>query len=146
MAEQTAQSRQNHTRWVPLYHFVMGPIFLVNFILAAYRMVTGFSLESAFGVLVALGLVFAFFFLRVFALGAQDRVIRLEERMRLQSLLPDDLKPRINDFSTAQLIALRFASDGELPDLTRKVLDENIVEQKPIKAAIKTWRPDYQRV
>ena len=66
--------------------------------------------------------------------------------MRLQSLLPDDLKPRINDFSTAQLIALRFASDGELPDLARKVLDENIVEQKPIKAAIKTWRPDYQRV
>lgn len=141
-----AQSYQSHTRWVPLYHFVMGPIFLVNFIVAAYRMVTGFSLQSAFGLLLALALVFAFFFLRVFALSAQDRVIRLEERMRMQTLLPDDLRPRINEFSTAQLVALRFASDDELPELARKVLGENIVDQKPIKQAIKDWRPDYQRV
>ena len=64
----------------------------------------------------------------------------------MQALLPDDLKPRIYDFTTDQLIALRFASDAELPDLARKVLDKNLVDQKPIKEAIKSWRPDYQRV
>lgn len=147
MAQPTPQTYKNHTRWVPMYHFVMGPIFLVNFVVAAYQMVaSGFSLASLFGVLLAAALVMAFLFLRVFALHAQDRVIRLEERMRMQALLPEDLKPRINDFTTNQLIALRFASDEELPALARKVLDENIVNQKPIKEAIKTWRPDYQRV
>lgn len=146
MADPTPQTYQDHTRWVPLYHFVMGPIFLVNAVVAAFRLVTGFSLDRALELLVAVALVFAFFYLRVFALAAQDRVIRLEERMRMQALLPDNLKPRINDFSTAQLIAIRFASDSELPQLARKVLEENIADQKPIKEAITTWRPDYQRV
>ena len=143
---QPTQTYDNHTRWVPMYHFVLGPIFIVNFFLAAYRLITGLTLTNVFGVLLAVALLGAFLFLRVFALKAQDRVIRLEERMRMQLLLPDDLKGRINDFSTNQLIALRFASDGELPELARKVLDENIVDQKPIKQAIKSWRPDYQRV
>ena len=143
---QPTQTYDNHTRWVPMYHFVLGPIFIVNFFLAAYRLITGLTLTNVIGVLLAVALLGAFLFLRVFALKAQDRVIRLEERMRMQLLLPDDLKGRINDFSTNQLIALRFASDGELPELARKVLDENIVDQKPIKQAIKSWRPDYQRV
>ena len=143
---QPTQTYDNHTRWVPMYHFVLGPIFIVNFFLAAYRLITGLTLTNVFGVLLAVALLGAFLFLRVFALKAQDRVIRLEERMRMQLLLPDDLKARINDFSTNQLIALRFASDGELPELARKVLDENIADQKPIKQAIKSWRPDYQRV
>lgn len=145
MADAT-QTYQTHTRWVPMYHFVMGPIFLLNFAMAAYDAVTGFSLASTLGLLLALALVGAFLFLRVFALKAQDRVIRLEERMRMQTLLPDDLKPRIGEFTTNQLIALRFASDEELPELARKVLDENIADQKPIKEAIKRWRPDHQRV
>ncbi len=109
-------------------------------------MVTGFSAESVISVLVALGLIFIFFLSRVFALAAQDRVIRLEERLRMATLLPDDLKPRINDFSSGQLIALRFASDAELADLARKVIEENIEHQKQIKECIKTWKPDYQRV
>lgn len=146
MAEPTPQTYQNHTRWVPMYHFVMGPIFLANVVVAGYQVVTGFSLASLFGLLLALALLGAFLFLRVFALHAQDRVIRLEERLRMQELLPDDLKPRIGEFTTNQLVALRFASDAELPELARKVLDEKIADQKPIKEAIKTWRPDYQRV
>ena len=146
MAEQKPQTYQNHTRWVPLYHFVMGIIFLVVVVVAGYRAVAGFLVESVFRLLVALALLGAYFYLRRFAIVAQDRVIRLEERLRMQKLLPDDLKPRINDFTTPQLIALRFASDAELPDLARKVLDENIVDQKQIKEAIRTWRPDYQRV
>ena len=63
----------------------------------------------------------------------------------MQTLFPDDLKPRINDITTAQIVALRFASDDELPELTRKVLDNN-ADQKTIKASVNTWRPDYQRV
>ena len=146
MSKPIPQTYQNHVRWVPMFHFVVAPIFLLNFIWALYRMATGFSAESAITVLVALGLIFTFFFSRVFALAAQDRVIRLEERLRMATLLPDDLKPRINDFSSGQLIALRFASDAELGDLARKVIEENIEHQKKIKECIKTWKPDYQRV
>ena len=110
------------------------------------RAATDFSADTAIGIVVAFALLIVAFFARVFALGAQDRVIRLEERLRMQHLLPDDLKPRINDFTTNQMIALRFASDAELPDLARKVLDENIGERKAVKQLIKTWRADYQRL
>ena len=146
MSKPIPQTYQNHVRWVPMFHFVVAPIFLLNFIWALYRMATGFSAESAITVLVALGLIFTFFFSRVFALAAQDRVIRLEERLRMATLLPDDLKPRINDLSSGQLVALRFASDAELADLARKVIEENIEHQKQIKECSKTWKPDYQRV
>ena len=90
--------------------------------------------------------MFTFFCTRTFALSAQDRIIRLEERLRLRELLPDDQQARINDFTTSQLIALRFASDAELPDLARQVLNEDITSRKAIKERIQTWRPDYQRV
>ena len=99
MAEKMPQTFENHTRFVPLYHFVAGPIFLINLLWAVYRLITAFSLESVIGTAIALALVFLFFFVRVFALGAQDRVIRLEERLRMQGVLADDLKPRINEGS-----------------------------------------------
>ena len=146
MAEPTPQTYQNHTRWVPGYHFLLMPILVLNLGWSLYRLVASFSFETVVGLLLAFGLALGFLFARVFALAAQDRVIRLEERMRMHALLPDDLKPRIDEFTTSQLIALRFASDAELPALARKVLDEKIAERKPIKEAIETWRPDYQRV
>ena len=146
MAEPMSQTYQNHTRWVPLYHFVMGPIVLLNLVFSGYRLLTEFSVDTAMGAVVAVGLVLLFFFSRVFALGAQDRVIRLEERMRLQALSPDNPKLRINELTTSQLVALRFASDAELPALAQKVLDDGVADQKSIKGLIKTWRPDHQRV
>ena len=146
MAEQTLQTFKSHTKNVPLFHFVALPILLLNVIWSLVRAATDFSADTAIGIVVAFALLVVAFFARVFALGAQDRVIRLEERLRMQHLLPDDLKPRINDFTTNQMIALRFASDAELPDLARKVLDENIGERKAIKQLIKTWRADYQRL
>ena len=146
MAEPMPQTFENHTRWVPLYHFVCAPIFILNLIWALYLLVTGFSVHAVIGALFAFGLMIIFFCARVFALSAQDRVIRLEERMRMRALLPDDQQPRINDFTTGQLVALRFASDAELPALAHKVLDENITDRKAIKEQIQTWRPDYQRV
>ena len=78
-------------------------------------------------------------------LKVQDRVIRLEERLRYERVLPADLKPRIGEFTVSQLVSLRFASDAELPALARKVLEEKMNERKAIKRMVKTWRPDYSR-
>ena len=146
MAEPMPQTYQNHTRWVPGFHFLTMPILALNLVWSLYRLVTSFSFEAVVGVLLAVAITFGILFARIFALAAQDRVIRLEERLRMQMLLPDDLKPRIHEFTTSQLVALRFAGDAELPDLARRVLDEKIAARKPIKEAIKVWRPDYQRV
>ena len=95
--------------------------------------------------LLALGLLVGFLSMRVMALKVQDRVIRLEERLRYERILPADLKPRIGEFTVAQLVSLRFACDAELPGLARKVLDEKMTERKAIKQMVKTWRPDYLR-
>ena len=146
MAEPTPQTFENHTRWVPLYHYVAGPIFVLNLLWSLFRLVTDFSADTAVGVVLAFGFLLSLLFARMFAMAAQDRVIRLEERLRMRELLPDDLQPRINDFTTGQLISLRFASDAELPDLARAVLAEDITSRKAIKERIRTWRPDYQRV
>jgi hypothetical protein len=96
--------------------------------------------------LLAAALLTLAFLGRLFALGVQDRVIRLEERLRYQQLLPDDLQPQIKDFTISQLVALRFAGDAELPVLARKVLNDNIGDRKTIKRLIQSWRADYQRI
>jgi hypothetical protein len=94
----------------------------------------------------AAALILIALFARTFALKAQDRVIRLEERLRLRELLPADLKPRIPELSADQLIALRFASDAELPELTAAVLRDNIRTRDGIKKRIRQWRVDDHRL
>lgn len=147
MAEQSFRS---HSRLVPLFHFVIGPILLVNFLWACYRLFRGLPYQPVFDrlldMLVALALIGVFFFARTFALTAQDRVIRLEERLRLERLLPDDLRPRIPELTWRQLVALRFASDEELPALTRQVLEGRLRSQREIKQQIRHWRADHLRV
>ena len=145
MSEKRPQTYANHAKLVPLFHYVVIPLLLVNLVLALIGLLDGIALETLNRIGVAVAMVFAALFARVFALKAQDRVIRLEERLRMERLLPDDLKPRIDDVTTAQCVALRFASDDELPDLTRRALDEK-ADQKTIKQAIRNWRADYQRV
>ena len=145
MAEKTPQTYANHVKWVPMFHFVTLPLALINLLYSIYRVTQGVGAESIMALVVALVLMNAAFFSRLNALKAQDRVIRLEERMRMQAVLPDDLRPRINDVTTGQIVALRFASDEELPTLVRKALDDS-ADQKTIKQAIRTWRPDHQRV
>jgi hypothetical protein len=144
------QNFRNHSRFVPLFHFVVGPILLVNFFWACYRLFRGLPYQPVFDrlldMLVALALVGVFFYARIFALTVQDRVIRLEERLRLASLLPDDLRARIPELTRGQLIALRFASDEELPALTRQVLDQRMRNPKEIKQQIRSWRADHLRV
>ncbi len=146
MADQTPQSFASHAKLVPVYHFVALPILLVNLLWSLYQVATMPSVQTGFGVLVAFALVVVGLFARVFALGAQDRVIRLEERLRMERLFPEDLKARIQEFETPQLIALRFASDDELEGLARKVLDDGIVDLKTIKQMVTTWKADHQRL
>lgn len=142
----TEQNFANHTKLVPPFHFFVLPVLALNLIWSIYHLwKLKFSFEGFVGLLLALALATGFLFARVFALSVQDRVIRLEERLRLARLLPDDLKARIDEFSVAQLVAMRFACDQELPELARKVLAENLQSRKAIKQLVKTWRADYQR-
>lgn len=146
MAEEKSQNLQNHVRLVPAFHMFVLPVFLANLIRAIVSLVrNGFSFGTVFGILMALALITLALYARVFALTVQDRVIRLEMRMRLAELLPPDLKPRIPEFTVSQLCSLRFASDAELPPLARKVLDEKMNDRKAIKQLVKSWRGDYLR-
>jgi hypothetical protein len=146
MANEKPQNFQNHTRNVPLYHQFVFSAFLINLGWTIYRLVKDvFSWGSIVNVLVAMALLVMAFYARAFAMTVQDRVIRLEMRLRLAGLLPADLRPRIPEFTVAQLVALRFASDAELPALARKVLDEKLTNRKAIKQLIKDWQADFLR-
>jgi len=139
------QTFENHAKTVTLYHRVAFPIFALNLIWSIVRLIRHPSAESALALLLAVALVLLFFYARIFALTVQDRVIRLEMRLRLQQVLPPDLRPRIGEFQVGQLVALRFASDAELPDLARKVLDEKITDRTAIKKMVRNWQPDELR-
>ena len=142
----TEQNYANHVRLVPTFHFFVVPVMVLNFVSSIYRLVhNGFTWGGVIGVLTALALVLLMFHARLFALRVQDRVIRLEERQRMSRLLPEDLKPRIAEFTPSQLVALRFASDDELPALARKVLNDKLTDGKVIKQAVKNWRADCLR-
>ena len=145
------QSYANHRKFVPGYHFVAGGILTINLLWSIYRAfrpaIEGtpvFDRVLSVAVAVALGLLL--WYTRIFPLGAQDRVIRLEETLRLQRLLPPDLQSRIGELRRGQLIALRFASDEEIPGLTRAILDGKLSTQADIKQAIRSWRADHFRV
>lgn len=146
MSESSPQSATNHTRWLPAYHYFTVPVLLVYFCYTLWVLTQNFSWPTVLAALVALALFLLSWVARVMPLAAQDRVIRLEERLRMARLFPADLQGRIEELSTRQLVALRFASDGELVDLTRKVLEQGITDQKVIKGMITAWRPDDQRV
>jgi len=142
----TEQNFSNHARFFPPFHFFVLPVMLINFGWSIYRWkLSGFSLDGFVSVVVALALALGFLSARRMALSVQDRVIRLEERLRYERLLPADLKPRIGEFTVSQFVSLRFASDAELPALARKVLEEKLNDRKSIKQLVKSWKPDYLR-
>lgn len=140
------QSFANHGRIVPAFHLFALPVLGLNFFWSCFRVWRShFSADSIEGVLVAAALIVAILCARMFVLSVQDRVIRLEERLRFVRLLPEDLKPRIEEFTIDQLVSLRFASDAELPALARKVLSENLQDRKQIKQMVQNWKADYLR-
>jgi Family of unknown function (DUF6526) len=144
----TPQNLKNHARYYPPFHFFVLPMLLLNIIFSIYVAIHHWPEHWALH-LWWIVLSFVFFVLaglsRAAALTVQDRVIRLEERLRLQALLPPEERAHINDLSVKQLIALRFASDDELPALVHKTLTQNL-EPKAIKQSIVNWRGDYHRV
>ncbi len=132
---------------VPLCNGVAFSIFLINVVWNAYRLTQDrLSGDRLMLLLVSIALILLFFGIRIFALTLQDRVILQEMRTRLRAILPPHMAPRINDFSVEQLAALRFASDPELPELCRKVLNDNIQDKKKIKRMIQSGQADHQRV
>lgn len=146
MAETTQQTFANHTRFHPPFHFFLAPGAIVLLVLAIVNVVRHSGQLEAWMLLLMSVLFFvALFLIRVNPLRAQDRVIRLEERMRLEALLAADLASRIPELTESQLIALRFASDAELPFLVPRVLATKM-PAKDIKKAIVTWRADTFRV
>ncbi len=146
MANEKPQNLQNHARFVPPFHMFVLPVLLLNIGWTIYHLVkAGISFESVLGVLMAFALFVLAFCARVFTLTVQDRVIRLEMRLRLAEILPAELRPRIPEFTAGQLVSLRFASDAELPALARKVLDDKLNDRKAIKQLIKEWQGDYLR-
>ena len=140
------QTYANHVRFEPAYHFVMFPILLVNAGWSVYRLLAGVTFDGVLAVAVAVALVILALYARVFALRAQDRVIRLEMQLRMRDLLPDALRPRIDEFTPGQLVALRFASDAELPALAARVLADNLKDRRAIKQMISHWKADHLRV
>ena len=139
------QSFENHTKLVGPYHGFVLPVFIANLLWAGYRLRSTPSADSAIRLLLAAALVVLFFYARIFALRVQDRVIRLEMRLRLRELLPADLRARIPEFSHGQLVAMRFAGDAELPAIAAQVLRDNIRDKRTIKKMVKDWQADHLR-
>jgi|ERR1700722_9007481 hypothetical protein len=145
MPEKKPQTFANHGRFDPPYHFFVVPVFLLLAIAGMVHFIWRPGLHSALLFVVAVALATAVAKIRNYALRVQDRVIRLEETIRLTALLPEPLRSRIPELTEGQLIALRFASDAEVPALTARALSEKL-SRADIKKAIQTWRPDYWRV
>ncbi|HET9087768.1 MAG TPA: DUF6526 family protein [Acidobacteriaceae bacterium] len=145
MSERKPQNYANHTRLDPAFHYFLAPVLLITLIGTIVHLVAHPRLSSIWHVVLALALVVLAVKCRTYALKAQDRVIRLEEQLRLAMLLPEAQRAHIGDLSVKQLVALRFASDAELPELAERAWRENL-EPKQIKQAIQIWRPDHYRV
>jgi hypothetical protein len=142
---ESGQTYSNHVRLYPLFHFFAAPILIANLVRALWQIVRVPSLSTVWSAVFAAGLVAGLTAARLMALTVQDRVIRLEMRLRLREVLPADLQSRIPELSPRQLTALRFAGDAELPDLVRRVLAGSLGSATDIKKAVTHWQGDYLR-
>ena len=152
MAEEKNQSFAHHTRWDPPFHFFVLPVFVLGLVMSIVHFFAHITegdfrdhFHSFLLILLAAALLTLVFKVRLNSLKVQDRVIRLEERLRLTQLLQEPLRSRIPELTVDQLCGLRFASDAELPKLVERTLNEKL-SRADIKKAIQTWRPDYWRV
>jgi Family of unknown function (DUF6526) len=139
------QNFKNHARFDPAYHFFLAAVFFTNLIIAIVHAVRRFNFDSVWLVVLSIAAVVLLFRLRQYPLKVQDRVIRLEERLRLQALAPQEWHSQIYRLNESQLVALRFAADDEVLELAKQALEHNL-NQKQIKERIKSWRADELRV
>lgn len=140
------QTIANHTRWHPLYHFILAPMVLIYFIYSIVRLVLSPGLDRAEYVFLAVALVILTWLVRLNSLRVQDRLIRLEERLRFEKVLSPELAASAMNLRTSHYIGLRFASDDQLEELVAKVVSGELDDLKEIKMAVKDWRPDFLRV
>jgi hypothetical protein len=145
MADGAVQNISSYKRYDPLFHFFVLPEFALVLLATIVELFMKPGLHSAVHVIVMIAFAIALVKIRTNAIKVQDRVIRLEERLRLGALLDASLRPRIPEFTESQLIALRFASDAELPALAARALNEKLAAAE-IRKSIQHWRPDYWRV
>jgi hypothetical protein len=139
------QNYKKHARWLPLFHFFVIPVLLVNLVLAVARLVRVPTLETGWAAVFAFALLGLGFLSRIQALTVQDRLIRLEERLRLRQLLPTDLHAHIDGLTHRQMVALRFASDEEVAELVREIVGGRLTTPKDIKMRVRNWRADWLR-
>ena len=152
MAETKPQTLANHTRWDPPFHFFVLPIFVLGLIFTLIHFFAHITegdmrdhIHAFLLILLATAFLVLAFKMRLYALKVQDRVIRLEERLRLMQLLPEPLRSRIPELTETQLCGLRFASDAELPKLAERALNEKL-SRADIKRSVQAWRADHWRV
>jgi len=152
MAEKTPQTYANHARFDPAFHFFLVPVFGLGLILSLIHFFYHFresdlrdNIHSFLLIVLAVAFVTAVLKMRLYSLKVQDRIIRLEERLRLTQLLTEPLRSRMPELTEDQLIGIRFASDAEVPKLVERSLNEKL-SRKDIKKAIQNWRADYWRV
>jgi hypothetical protein len=142
----TTQTFATHRRYIPIWHFFALPVLLINVFVVAYQFVRDPRLINGWAVIVSVALAVGISWSRFMPLRAQDRIIRLEEQTRLERLLPSELRTRVGELTSRQLIAIRFAPDDEVPDLTRRTLNGELKTPGDIKRAIRNWRADHLRV
>jgi len=145
MAERSPQTLANHVRIDPPFHYFVLPVFAISWIVSIVFLVRHPGFLHIWVAIFNTALIVAVIRFRQYSLKVQDRIIRLEERLRLTALLPESQRPQIAKLSEGQLIALRFASDEEVPALVERTLSANLPRAE-IKKVIKNWRPDYWRV
>lgn len=143
---QRTQTLANHARYVPMYHFVAAGLIAIYLYSSVARVVHQPTRDHILELCPPLALAVVYWYARVFALAAQDRVIRLELRLRLEHLLPPQQFARFDELAAGQVVALRFASDAELPGLVAEVLDGKLVQPGDIKRRIQNWQSDWWRV
>jgi uncharacterized membrane protein YcjF (UPF0283 family) len=145
MAEKKPQSFANHARFDPWFHFFAIPVFGISVIATVVHFIMHPSLRAGWIFVVSVAALVSVFKIRVYALRNQDRIIRLEERLRLMTLLTEPLRSRIPELTESQLIAIRFACDAEVPTCVDSTLAGKL-SRADIKKAIQSWRPDYWRI
>ena len=143
--EKKPQTLANHAKFDPPFHFLVAPVLLINVIVVGYYLFRFPGLGGTWLLLVSLALLVLAGRTRSYATHLQDRIIRVEEHLRLAAIVPEPLRSRISELTDAQLVGLRFASDAEVPALVQRAIDEKL-SRSDIKKAIVDWRPDYSRV
>jgi len=139
------QNYANHRAFAPWY-LVAGLVLVMNFGGRAIDVARDLRFSTVMDVLVAAALVVVWGVSRGKAQRMQDRIIRLEMRLRLERVLPPEQRADIAKLSLGQLVALRFASDAELPALTKDVVAGGIEDREEIKRRVKDWQADWLRV